>query len=108
MTRSAASRFAWTTVALTALLTAACAAIQLTNPPSAGALYPQFPGFVEAFSVGVVGAIVGALIVSRHPATRSAGSSAAPAWPWRSRPSGCTTRDGHCWSPPDRSRPDTR
>jgi signal transduction histidine kinase len=67
MTRQSASRLAWTMVALTALLTAACAAIQLTNPASAGALYPQFPTFVDAFSVGVVGAAVGALVASRHP-----------------------------------------
>jgi signal transduction histidine kinase len=67
VSRRAASRLAWTTVALTVLLTAACAAIQLTNPPGAGELYPQFPGFVEAFAVGAVGGAVGALIISRHP-----------------------------------------
>jgi signal transduction histidine kinase len=67
MSPRAAARLAWATVALTFLLTAACAAIQLTNPPEAGELYPQFPGFVDAFAVGAVGGAVGALIVSRHP-----------------------------------------
>jgi signal transduction histidine kinase len=67
MSSQAAARLAWSMVALTVLFTAACAAIQLTNPSSARGLYPQFPGFVEAFSVGVVGAAVGALIASRHP-----------------------------------------
>jgi hypothetical protein len=67
VTRQAAARLAWSIVTLTALLTATCAAIQLTNPASASARYPQFPGFVEAFSVGLVGGTVGALIASRHP-----------------------------------------
>jgi signal transduction histidine kinase len=67
VTRSAAARLAWSTVALTVLLTGACAAIELTDPPAASGLYPQFPGFVEALSVGAVGAAVGALITSRHP-----------------------------------------
>jgi signal transduction histidine kinase len=67
MTPRAAARLAWSSVTLTVLLTAAGAAIELTDPPWASGRYPQFPGVVEAFSVGVVGALVGALIASRHP-----------------------------------------
>jgi signal transduction histidine kinase len=67
VTGRTAARLAWSTVALTMLLTAACAAIELTDPPAASGQYPQFPGFLEALSVGVVGGAVGALIASRHP-----------------------------------------
>jgi hypothetical protein len=67
MTTRAAARLAWSSVALTVLLTATGAAIELTDPPWASGSYPQFPGVVGAFSVGVVGAVVGALIASRHP-----------------------------------------